>query len=126
MRRFARVTIQRTDTTSDASPRFEMSVSDHPFVRYHRVKAALIAFGLHAESLAMDTALNTGISLEAALGLVGHWRSDVRMGGYSAALASMRTSDRASQCATDLLCKLKRYAARQYFRHLARGDGTFP
>jgi hypothetical protein len=84
-----------------------------PF-KFHRIKAALIAAGLHADALAMDAVLNLGCSFEHAWEFVGAWRAIVRDRPYRDALMKMKIGDNDSASAANLIHELRRYAARQY------------
>jgi len=79
------------------------------FTRFHQIKAALIAAGLHDEALAMDTALNTGCDIGAALGFTGNWRGTIQKRGFREAMALMKTSKSNCKNATNLIRELHRH-----------------
>jgi hypothetical protein len=95
-----------------------------PYERFYQIKTALVSAGLNDLARAMDVALNDGCSLECAWELVGVWRGIVRNRPYDDALAKMAISNNDSECAANLLYKLRRYAERQY--QIDRESGRAP
>ena len=80
-----------------------------PFIKFHRIKAALIAAGLIDEAMAMDGVVSTADKFEHAWGFSGGWRCNVRSRGYDAALAAMKTGNNNSKNAERLISDLNRY-----------------